>query len=60
MLGGLILNEGEREERWVTSLYFTVKSASPSERHACPTGSWNVVSLYTPETQTLTVLARSA
>jgi len=60
MLSGLILKDGEREERWVKDLYFTVQSMPPGAKHVCPTGDWNVVSLWAPETQTLTVLARSA
>lgn len=60
MLSGLILKDGERPERWVKDLYFTVQHTPPAASHVCPTGEWNVVSLYAPETETLTVLARSA
>jgi len=60
MLSGLILKEGEREERWVTDLYFTVQTTSPTARHVCAEDGWTVVSLYAPETSTLTVLARSS
>jgi hypothetical protein len=60
MLSGLILKDGERPERWVKDLYFTVQQTSRAASHVCPIGDWNVVSLHAPQTGTLTVLVRSA
>jgi hypothetical protein len=60
MYGGLLLrDEANGEARQLKELYFTVRSASPERSVACaPRDGWDVVSLFAPRTQTLTVLAR--
>jgi hypothetical protein len=57
MLGGLLLRSGDASERRLKELYFT--TITQAEHAACSPGNgWDVVSLYAPRTQTLTVLAR--
>jgi len=59
VLGGLLLRAGGTAERQVKELYFTARSTPPDRSTACkPADGWDVVSLYAPRTQTLTVLAR--
>jgi hypothetical protein len=58
MLSGLILAEPGNPERVLKDLYFSV-GPQASAATACPPGSgWDVVSLYAPRTQTLSILAR--
>jgi hypothetical protein len=59
MLGGLLLREGDGEDRVVKELYYTVQDATDAPLTVCaPSDGWDVVSLYAPRTQTMTVLAR--
>lgn len=57
MLGGLLLRDGEK--RQLKELYFAVKNGGGAPRTVCRPGEgWDVISLYAPRTDTLTVLAR--
>jgi hypothetical protein len=60
MLGGLLLREKDSRRRPLKDLYFTVQEAGAAQPlTACaPARGWDVVSLYAPRTETLTVLAR--
>lgn len=59
MLGGLLLREDDSEKRLVKELYYTVQDATDEPMTVCSPGvGWDVVSLYAPRTQTMTVLAR--
>ncbi len=58
MLGGLLLRDGNRKERRLKELYFTVQEGNHEGMVCVPGKGWNVVSLYAPRTRTLTVLAR--
>jgi hypothetical protein len=60
MLGGLLLREKDGQRRQLKELYFTVQEAAGDQPlTVCAPGlGWDVVSLYAPRTETLTVLAR--
>ena len=59
MLSGLVLRDGDRPERQVKELFFDVLPAPADATAACPPApGWEVVSLFAPNTRTLSVLAR--
>jgi hypothetical protein len=59
MLSGLILRQEGTDARRVKDLFFTVQHrAAPGATACAPSTAWNLVSLYAPRTETLTVLAR--
>jgi hypothetical protein len=61
MLSGLLLPApgDDGDARQLKELYFNARTASADRRAACsPRTGWQLVSLYGPRTQTLSVLAR--
>jgi hypothetical protein len=59
MLSGLILRDGKRRQRAVKDLFYDVLPAPAALTAACPPApGWEVVSLFAPRTNTLSVLAR--
>lgn len=58
-LSGLIVADGEHAARTLKELFFTTVAAPAGVTAACsPGGGWDVVSLFAPETQSLSILAR--
>jgi hypothetical protein len=58
MLSGLILKDGDATSRRIKDLYFAAETHAAAVKACAPGKGWDVVSLYAPRTQTLSVLAR--
>lgn len=59
MMSGLLLRDGDTQQRYVKELFYDALPAPSGVTAACPPApDWDVVSLFAPQTRTLSVLAR--